>query len=132
MGSIDRGFEIALELAPGEQIRWRGPAMFRVGRSWVGGRIYLSGERLFFCPGVVVRRRYGVLRVPLSEVTDVEVIDRRLALNAVAEGGLKPRLKVATRGGDEHFFTMQRFHKRAGELQELLSAESSGRAPQSS
>jgi hypothetical protein len=128
MGSIDRGFENALELASGEQIRWRGPAMFRIGRSWVGGRIYLSGERLFFCPGVVVRRRYGVLRVPLSEVTGVEVSARRFALNAVAEGGLKPRLKVVTKGGEEHFFTMQRFHKRAGELQELLADKRSGRA----
>jgi hypothetical protein len=128
MGSIDRGFENALELAPGEQIRWRGPAMFRIGRSWVGGRIYLSDERFFFCPGVVVRGRYGVLRVPLGAVADVEVIARRVALNAVMEGGLKPRLRVATKAGDEHFFTMQRFNKRAAELQQLLSGEASGRA----
>jgi hypothetical protein len=121
MGSLDRGFENALELAPGEQIRWSGPALFRVRRSWVGGRIYLSGERLFFCPGVVVRRRYGVLRVPLSEVTGVEVSARRIALSAVTEGGLKPRLKITTSSGEEHFFTMQRFGKRAAELQELLA-----------
>jgi hypothetical protein len=122
MGSLERGFEKALELHPGEAIRWSGPAMHRVRRSWVGGRIYVSDQRLFFCPGVLVRKRYGVLRVPLSEIADVGVIGRTFAFASIGEGGLRPRLLVATSSGDRHSFSMQRFHRRTGELQRLLQA----------
>jgi hypothetical protein len=120
MGSFDRGFENALELRPDETIRWSGPAMHRVRRSWVGGRIYLSDQRLFFCPGVLVRGRHGVLRVPLSEVAGVAVLERKLAIASIGPGALRPRLCVSTAGGDEHAFSMQRFRTGAAELQSLL------------
>jgi hypothetical protein len=122
MGSLERGFENALELRPGEEIRWSGPAMHRVRRSWVGGKLYLSDQRLFFCPGVLVRKRYGVLRVPLDQIKDVELLSRRFTVASIAPGGLRPRLQVTTRAGDEHSFSMQRFRKRAGELEPLLRA----------
>lgn len=120
MASLERGFENALELRTGESIRWRGPAMYRIGRSWIGGRLYLTDQRLFFCPGVLVRKRYGVLRVQLAEITGAEVLGRRFAVAAISDGGLRPRLRVTTSSGDEHSFSMQRFRKRAGELQSLL------------
>jgi hypothetical protein len=120
MGSFDRGFEEALELRPGELIRWTGPGMRRAGRAWVGGRIYVSDQRLFFCPGVLVRRRYGVLRVPLAEIARVDRVSRRLALGAVAEGGLKPHVQITTDDGHTHALTMQRFAKRAAELEAVL------------
>jgi hypothetical protein len=122
MGSLERGFENALELLPGETIRWSGPAMYRVRRSWVGGRIYLSDQRLFFCPGVLVRKRYGVLRIPLGEIAGVDVLGRRFAFAAISDGGLRPRLRITTSSGEEHSFSMQRFRKRSGELEALLQA----------
>lgn len=126
MGSLDRGFEKALELAPGEVIRWSAPALHRTGRVWLGGRIYLSDRRLFFCPGVVSRGRHGVLRVPLSEVAGVEVLGRRLSLESVAEGALRPRLRVTTSAGEQHAFAMQAFARRAAELQALLPPSGPG------
>jgi hypothetical protein len=120
MGSFDRGFENALELRPGEAIRWSGPAMHRVRRSWFGGRIYLSDQRFFFCPGVLVRGRQGVLRIPLSEIADVDVLSRKFSIASLGEGGLRPRLRITTAAGEEHSFAMQGFRKRAGELQALL------------
>jgi hypothetical protein len=121
MGSVDRGFENALELQSGEEVRWSCPALYRVRRVWVGGRIYVSDRRLFFCPGVVSRRRYGVLRVPLSEVAGLEVIARRLAVSALAEGGLRPRVRVSTVAGADHDFTMQAFRRHSRALQGLLT-----------
>jgi hypothetical protein len=120
MESLERGFEKALELRSGEMIRWSAPAMYRVRRSWVGGRVYLSDQRLFFCPGVLVRKRYGVLRVPLGEIADVDVLGRTFAFAAISAGGLRPRLQVTTSSGHRHLFSMQRFRRRAGELQQLL------------
>ena len=96
--------------------------MYRVRRIWVGGRLYLSDQRLFFCPGVLTRKRYGVLRVQLSEIKDAEVLGRRIAFAAIADGALRPRLRVTTRSGDAHSFSMQRFRQRAGELESLLQA----------
>lgn len=122
MGPLDRGFENALELREDEEILWRGPAMHRVGRSWFGGRLYVSDQRLFFCPGVLVRRRHGVLRISLAEIAGVEVAKRRLAVSAIAEGGLRPRLRIVTAAGEQHAFAMQRFNRRVGELQSLLRA----------
>jgi hypothetical protein len=122
MGSFDRGFESALELRPGEVIRWSRPAMHRVRRTWVGGRIYLSDQRLFFCPGVLARGRYGILRVPLAEIASVDVLERKFAVASISSGALRPRLRVSTTGGDEHGFSMQRFRKRAAELRSLLQA----------
>jgi hypothetical protein len=122
MGSFDRGFENALELRPDETIRWSGPAMHRVRRSWMGGRIYLSDQRLFFCPGVLVRRRHGVLRLPLSEIASVDVLERKFAVASISPGALRPRLSISTTAGDEHAFSMQRFRTRAAELQKLLQA----------
>jgi hypothetical protein len=127
MGSLDRGFENALELQPAEVIRWRAPATYRIRRSWVGGRIYLSDRRLFFCPGVLSRGRYGVLRLPLSEVARVEVAARKFALGSVAEGGLRRRLIVTSVAGEDRAFSMQAFEKRVGELQALLAADASDR-----
>ena len=122
MGSFDRGFENALELRAGEAIRWSSPAMRRVRRMWVGGRIYVSDERFFFCPGVLVRRRYGVLRIPLAEIASFDVFDRKLSLESVATGGLKPRVQLTTTAGDQHAFTMQAFERHVGELQPLLQS----------
>ncbi len=101
--------------------------MYRIRRIWVGGRIYLSDQRLFFCPGVLVRRRYGVLRLALAEIAGVEVLGRRIAIAAVGDGGLKPRLRVTTRAGEQHAFTMQAFSRRAGELRALLAESTEGR-----
>ena len=122
MGSFNRGFENALELRPGETIRWNGPAMHRVRRTWFGGRIYLSDQRFFFCPGVLVRGRQGVLRIPLSEIADVAVLNRKFSVAAVGQGGLRPRLRITTAAGEEHAFAMQAFRRRARELQSLLPA----------
>jgi hypothetical protein len=103
-------------------VSWSGPAMHRVRRTWFGGRIYLSDQRFFFCPGVLVRRRQGVLRIPLSEIADVEVVNRKFSIASVGEGGLRPRLRITTAAGDEHSFAMQAFRRRAAELQGLLPA----------
>ncbi len=99
--------------------------MYRVRRSWVGGRIYLSDQRFFFCPGVLSRRRYGVLRVPLAEVVGVAVLDRTFSLGSVAEGALRRRLQISTTSGERHAFSMQAFDRRAGELQALLASNRS-------
>ena len=96
--------------------------MHRVRRSWVGGRIYVSDQRLFFCPGVLVRGRYGVLRVPLSEIASVDALERKFAVASISPGALRPRLRVVTIAGEEYVFSMQRFRKRAGELQRLLQS----------
>lgn len=96
--------------------------MHRVGRSWFGGRIYLSDQRLFFCPGVLLRGRHGVLRVPLAEISDASVVGRKFALASVSDGGLRPRMRITTAAGEQHEFSMQRFAKRAGELQGLLAS----------
>lgn len=83
--------------------------------------MYLSDQRLFFCPGVLARGRYGVLRLPLPEVASVGVVPRKLALGSLAEGGLRPRLRVTTTPGEEHAFSMQGLSKRVAELQALLA-----------
>lgn len=124
---MERGFERALELHPGEEIRWSEPGMYHVGRSWMGGRIYVSDQRLFFCPGVLGRRAHGVLRLALADIARVDVLARNIALGAVADGGLKPRLQVVTASGEAHALTLQRFARRAPELQALLLAGGSGR-----
>lgn len=120
MRSLDRGFENALELHAGETIRWSAPATYRVRRIWVGGRVYVSDRRLFFCPGVLSRGRYGVLRIPLGEVAGVEVLGRTFSPAAVSEGALRRRLRVTTTTGEQHAFSMQGFDRRAGELRTLL------------
>jgi hypothetical protein len=122
MGTLDRGFESALELRDGEVIRWRGPAMRRVGRTWFGGRLYLSDQRLFFCPGALMRGRHGVLRIELGEIASVERVGRRFAISVIAVGGLRPSLRLLTSAGEQHTFAMQRFNKRAGELLPLLDS----------
>lgn len=91
----------------------------------MGGRIYLSDQRLFFCPGVLVRGRHGVLRVPLSEIVGFEVAARKLAVASIASGGLRPRLVVTTAGGEVHQFSMQALHRRVRELQAILDADAS-------
>ncbi len=120
MGKIKEGFERALELEPGEVLRWEGPAMRRVGRTWVGGRVYVSDRRFFFCPGVLSRGRYGTVRVPLSAIATVE---RRGRDSLVTRGGLRRRVVITTSTGDEHAFSLPRFAKRARELQALLKDE---------
>ncbi len=118
MGRLDDGFEGALELQPGEVLRWHGPATHRVRRTWVGGRVYVSDRRLFFCPGVLSRRRYGILRVPLTSIADVRVVGRD---TKVTSGGLRRRVIINTNAGDEHAFSLPRFPKRSRELQALLA-----------
>jgi hypothetical protein len=118
MGRLDDGFEGALEVQPGEVLRWHAPATHRVGRTWVGGRVYVSDRRLFFCPGVLSRRRYGILRVPLTSIADVRVVGRNTKVTA---GGLRRRVIITTGAGDEHAFSLPRFPKRSRELQALLA-----------
>ena len=118
MGRLDDGFEGALELQPGEVLRWHASATHRVRRTWVGGRVYVSDRRLFFCPGVLSRRRYGVLRVPLTAIADVQVVGRD---THVTTGGLRRRVIIKTDAGDEHAFSLPRFPKRSRELRALLA-----------
>ena len=73
---------------------------------------------------MLVRRRYGVLRVPLSEIARVDRLDRRIALGAIADGALKPRLRIATHAGEVHMLTPQRFGRHIDELQSMLSGAS--------
>jgi hypothetical protein len=117
MGKIDDGFERVLELEPGEVLRWHGPAMRRVGRTWVGGRVYVSDRRFFFCPGVFARSRHETVRVPLSSISSVELLGRD---SGVMAGGLRRRVVIKTTAGDERVFTLPRFAKRARELQAAL------------
>jgi hypothetical protein len=118
MGRLDDGFEGALELEPGELLRWHAPATHRVRRTWVGGRVYVSDRRFFFCPGVLSRRRYGVLRVPLTSIADVQLAGYN---THVTTGGLRRRVIIKTDAGDEHGFSLPRFAKRSRELQALLA-----------
>lgn len=118
MGVLDDGFERALELEPGEVLRWHGPATHRERRTWIGGRVYVSDRRLFFCPGVLSRGRHETVRVPLSSITDVELARRN---GQVSAGGLRRRVLVRTTAGDQYAFSLPRFRKRAGELQRLLA-----------
>lgn len=99
--------------------------MHHVGRTWVGGRLYVSDRRLLFCPGLLLRRRQGVLRVALAEIGLVEKLEREVSLGALSGGGLKPRVLITTRAGERHAFTMQRFGKLADELLSLLAAGAS-------
>lgn len=126
MGFLDRGFERALELQPGEAIRWQGSATHRVRRTWVGGRIYVSDARLFFCPGVLSRGRYETVRLPLAAIVAVEVLRRS---GSVSAGGLRRRLRIRTGSGEEHTFSLPGFNRRAPKLQALISEGGSGRTP---
>ena len=123
MSRLDQGFEQALELEPGETARWHAPATHREERAWVGGRIYVSDRRLFFCPGVLSRGRHETLRVVLSTITAVEVLGRDCG---VLTGGLRRRVRVTTTGGERHDFSLPRFARRARELEAALQA---GRLP---
>jgi hypothetical protein len=118
MGRLDDGFERALELQPGEVLRWHGPALHRVRRTWVGGRVYVSDRRLFFCPGVLSRRRYETVRIPLRSIAALEVARRG---TQVMSGGLRRRVIVKTTAGDQYAFSLLRFRKRSAELQALLA-----------
>lgn len=100
--------------------------MHHVGRTWVGGRLYVSDQRLLFCPGLLVRRRYGVLRLELAAIRRVELLDRRIGMASLAGGALKPRIEVSDAAGERHAFTTQRFAQRAAELEELLNGSAPG------
>ena len=121
MGRLDDGFERALELQPGEALRWHAPAMHWAGRTWAGGRIYLSDRRFFFCPAVLARGRHQTVRVPLGSITGVEVVGRD---TQVMSGGLRRRVIVKTAAGDTHAFSLPRFRKRSRELVALLGERS--------
>lgn len=117
MGLLDSGFERALELRQGEVIRWHAPATHRVGRGWVGGRIYLTDARFIFCPGVASRRRFETLRLPFAAITHIDVRGPALTLS---DGGPRRRMKLTTAAGDEHTFSMPGFGRRIAELQALM------------
>src|ERR1700761_4351495 len=118
MGKLDDGFERPLELQPGEVLRWHRPATHRSGRTWVGGRVYVSDRRFFFCPGVLSRGRYETVRVPLSSIAGVELRGRD---GRISTGGLRRRVVVRTDAGDEHMISLPNFRRRAPELQALLA-----------
>lgn len=118
MGKIDDGFERALELEAGEVLRWHAPATHRVRRTWVGGRVYVSDRRFFFCAGVLSRGRHATVRIPLSSIAGVDVRGRD---SRVTRGGLRRRVIITTSAGDEHALSLPRFARRARELQALLA-----------
>ena len=97
--------------------------MHHAGRTWVGGRIYVSDRRLYFCPGVLVRRRHGVLRLPLAAIAEVDTLGRRISIGALGDGGLKPRLQVITAAGERHAFTMRSLNRRTEQLRALLQPQ---------
>jgi hypothetical protein len=55
------------------------------------------------------------------------MLARSIGRGALAEGGLKPRLRITTTSGEVRALTLQRFGKRAAELQALLLAPGSDR-----
>lgn len=127
MQSSERsGLHKALGLEPDEKICWSEPGLRHHGRSWIGGRIYVTDQRLFFYPGLLMRRRHGVLAVARAEIRQVDLVSRNLGVGALADGGLKPHLKVSTASGETHALTLQRFSRLGAELQALLSGAGSG------
>lgn len=118
MGKLDDGFERALQLEPGETLRWHAAALHRVGRTWVGGRAYVSDRRFFFCPGVVSRGRHETVRLPLTSIAGLEVVGRSTQVMA---GGLRRRVLLETTAGDRYTFSLLRFPKRVAELQAVLA-----------
>lgn len=58
-------------LGPGEQIAWKLPLGMTLGRTDVGGNLYLTGSRLLFVPNKLNLRKRNPRSIPLSEIVSI-------------------------------------------------------------
>lgn len=114
MGFLDRSFE--RRLGPSEALRWSGTASRTVRRKWVGGRVFVTNRALYFRPGLLARLTDETLRVPVSTVVSVSVIDRT---GTLYDGGMRRRVRVVVESGKEHLFAMPHIDRRAAEIRAL-------------
>src|SRR5271156_4680585 len=110
-------------LRAGEKVSWRRGANRSQGNRVVGGRIFVTNQRLIFVPNrldsITGGHHWSVL---LNEIEDVRLEERDMSL--WLSGGLRNRLGVGCRGGDSQLFVVN--HVR--EVIKLLdSARESGR-----
>lgn len=90
------------ELRPGERLLREGPANLQRGWETVGGKLFLTSERLVFESHAFNVQR-GVTEIPVAEVTDARPVWTRFL-------GLLPlfpnSLAVTTKAGAEHRFVL--------------------------
>jgi hypothetical protein len=109
-----------LPLADGEVVIWRCGALRYVGRSTVGGTLFLTDKRLLFAPNwasVGNRKLWGADR---EEIRSVRKSGRSLRL---PDEELRRCLKVVTRAQHEESFIVNSLGTVVAELLTLLRTE---------
>jgi hypothetical protein len=88
------------------------------GRMTKGGRLFVTNHRVLFRPHVI-DRLFGArdVSMPRSEVAEVDVAPRTRGL---FDGGLRRRLVIRLRDGNEHLFVVNRVEALASDLRREL------------
>jgi hypothetical protein len=120
------GLERALGLDPGEVVRWQGPADQTVRQTWVAGRIYVTDRRFIFRPGRRSRRRFETVRLPLSAIVGIDVLEET---GTPDDGGMRRRMRVSLASGAAELFALPHVDARAAQLWDLVATGSAVEEP---
>ena len=104
MSKIGGGLVTSQEARPGEEVVWSQGANRMQGSRAVGGKLFLSNERILFSPNRIDALTGGKRWfAELKNVTEVGVEPKRSGRSARLGVGLRDRLRIVAGADDELF-----------------------------
>jgi len=129
MGKIGGGWIDSQEALPGEEVTWSRSANRMQGSRGVGGKLFLTEQRILFSPNRVDGLTGGKpWSVEISSVSEVGVEPKGSGKQSKMGGGLRDRLRIRTGHGGEELFVVNKLEAEVlPKLREAVSGASQGR-----
>ena len=112
MAKIGGGWLTSQEALAGEEVAWSRAANRMQGSRAVGGKLFLTDQRILFCP----HRVDGLLRgkpwsVDIGAVSEIGVEPKGSGKASKLGGGLRDRLRIRTADAGEDLFVVKKLEE---------------------
>ena len=125
MGKIGGGWITSQEARPDEEVTWSRSANRMQGSRGVGGKLFLTNQRILFSPHRIDALTGGKQwSVESANVSEVGVEPKGSGKASKLGGGLRDRLRIRTSDGGEELFVINKLE--AEVLPKLREAVSGG------
>ena len=112
MAKIGGGWLTSQEARTGEEVVYSRLANRMQGSRAVGGKLFLTDQRILFCPhridGLLAGKQWSV---ETGDVAEVGVEPKGSGKASKFGGGLRDRLRIRTRDGSEDLFVVKQLEE---------------------
>lgn len=112
MAKIGGGWLTSQEAHAGEDVSWSRLANRMQGSRAVGGKLFLTDQRILFCPHRVDGLLFGKpWSVELAAVSEIGVEPKGSGKASKFGGGMRDRLRIRTADGSEDLFVVKQLEE---------------------